>query len=115
MTTVDRTGCPATRHGTSSAYRHKGCRCPDAVALMRAIWRGRPDRGPSEPDPLNVEIAIYRARRCVGPPPLINTAERRAVVAALTKAGWTAHDIGAALGLDKRTVGRHLTTIRSAA
>ncbi|MFD4196750.1 WhiB family transcriptional regulator [Amycolatopsis thermoflava] len=32
---VDRSGCPARRHGTVSARRHHGCICPDAEAKYR--------------------------------------------------------------------------------
>jgi len=28
---TDRSGCPAERHGDSTAYRHAGCRCRDAL------------------------------------------------------------------------------------
>lgn len=35
----DRSGCPASRHGTASARRHYGCVCPDAVAANRRYAR----------------------------------------------------------------------------
>lgn len=35
MTTIDRTGCTATRHGDDNAYSSAHCRCPDA----REAWR----------------------------------------------------------------------------
>lgn len=35
-TTVDRSRCPATRHGTLGALRHQGCRCLDALDALDA-------------------------------------------------------------------------------
>lgn len=39
---IDRSDCDGTRHGTADAYRHYGCRCPDATAANTRygkMWR----------------------------------------------------------------------------
>lgn len=38
--TIDRSGCPAPRHGTEWAYDDEGCRCPDAVVARSTYRRG---------------------------------------------------------------------------
>jgi DNA-binding NarL/FixJ family response regulator len=67
------------------------------------------------PDQLNIDIAIERVRWRIGDPPLLNVAERKAVVVALTEAGWTSGRIATALGLAQRTVGRLRSANRTAA
>ncbi|MFI5614725.1 WhiB family transcriptional regulator [Amycolatopsis sp. NPDC051903] len=36
---IDRSSCPAQRHGTTAARRHHGCTCPDATAAYRRYNR----------------------------------------------------------------------------
>lgn len=36
---IDRSDCPAKRHGTAAARRHHGCTCPDATAANRRYAR----------------------------------------------------------------------------
>jgi DNA-binding NarL/FixJ family response regulator len=131
VTAIDRTDCPARPdriHGTTWAYKHWGCRCSDGVAAMHAVWAGRRAAGLPRStarrdiahsrtwdyDELSVEIALDRVRRHVGAPPLLSSAERRAVVGRLTAEGWTAGRIGAALGLSQRGVQRHRYRLREA-
>jgi hypothetical protein len=53
VNTVDRSSCPATRHGTSVAYRANGCRCDDAredqyhFSKARRLGRAKSSRQPS--------------------------------------------------------------------
>lgn len=122
--TTDRAHCPARPdriHGTTWAYKQWGCRCPDALRAMATVWARRRANFPLQStalpgiahnrtwdyDQLSVDAALDRVRRHVGPPPLLTSPERRAVIARLTKERWTAGQIGRALGLSQRGVQRH--------
>lgn len=39
--TIDRSGCPGTRHGTRAAAGHYGCTCPDALTARRRYRKHR--------------------------------------------------------------------------
>lgn len=64
------------------------------------------------PDAENIHITLYRVRRG-DPCPLINAPERRAVIVALTEAGWSSRRIAIALGLAQRSVQRHRSRYRT--
>lgn len=115
MTVIDRSGCTATHHGTNYAYSRYRCRCPDARAAKfrpQVHGTGRHGYSLTAYDPDNVAIALTRIRTG-GPPPVISVPERRAVVAALTRAGWGAARIATALGLAQRSVVRHRAAVRT--
>ena len=114
---MDKRGsCPAPKHDTTGAYR-RGCRCPQAVELMRRRWRtaylpGRRPVGKYRPKDID-EIAVDRA--CYGDPVRLSVPERRIVSARLTRLGYTARQIGERLGVSWRTVQRYREQTRRAA
>ena len=118
--TIDRSACAATFHGTAWAYYRYRCCCADAHLAIRSIQvrgtgiQGHGPRGKAGADPENIATALHRARRG-DPPPLINVPERRAVIATLTAEGWSAGRIAVALGLAQRNVVRHRTALRKQA
>lgn len=84
-TTIDRTGCPGTRHGDYNAYQTYGCRCPDAGdAYYRYQKAGR----------LGTRVPLRI--------PAIGTRRR---VQALMAIGYTRAEIAAAAGRDERAIG----------
>lgn len=115
--------CTAVRHGTERAYRDHKCRCPEAIAMMRARWadrnqkrRGRRVRRPAGAPPsgwrgwtLNPDdydhVAVLRAvlgdRRIRLAP-----AEKVEVVERLTARGWSAQQVAEHMGCSGRTVVR---------
>lgn len=74
----DRSGCPADRHGTWSAYSKYGCRCADAREASR----------------------LYRKRLHYGvlPPSKIDATGTKRRICALQALGWPASDLAARLG-----------------
>lgn len=94
--------CTANRHNTISAYRRHGCRCPEAVDIMRRVWR----RGERRRwDPIVDEVAVQRAKH--GDPIELSIAERMVAVAELTRAGLSAQQIAVRLRVARRTVQRY--------
>lgn len=81
---IDRTGCPARRHGNMSAYQRYGCRCADArnaeYLYYKHVRNGLP----------------YRRR--------IDATGSRRRVQALYAIGHTGHTIAQAAGLHPRQV-----------
>jgi DNA-binding CsgD family transcriptional regulator len=111
--------CTAVQHGSTWAYSRYGCRCPDAVATMRALWRrdrrlprGRGGHGGTR-DAYVDEVAVRRAAAGEGPLPNLTPAERRMVVDELTAAGFTAREIAVRLQVTVRTVCRARARSRS--
>jgi hypothetical protein len=73
-----REGCPATRHDTAVAYRHSGCRCPQARVEWRRYNLGR-------------EAGIHVAA-------MVDATGSRRRIHALQAAGYPLATIAAALG-----------------
>jgi hypothetical protein len=92
------TECTARRHGTGSAARKYGCRCPEAVAARRA------QRGPR-----------VRSRNGRGRIEREAVEERIRLTAVLTRAGLSANAIAVQLGVDCRSVQRYRHRIKQAA
>lgn len=104
--------CTATRHGTSYAYQHYGCRCAGIVATMRRYWRGtrKPYRrnGPFragsrrlDVDPVAVTLVVNDGHRMP-----LTAGERKAAVAILTQRGLMPGQIADRLGVSRRTIQR---------
>ena len=112
------TSCMAKRHGTVTAYRQAGCRCPEVVekikryrriesARVKAQRQGlyRPKRQSRD---LHVdEIAVERATH--GDKVELTIRERALAVRKLTKRGMWASQIAVLLGISVRTVTRYRT------
>jgi len=81
---VDRSGCTAQRHGTTSAYDWWGCRCADAREAFR-LYRKRLAQGRQPP-------ALV---------PAVGTARR---LQALVAIGYSWRDLAAKLGISNRRV-----------
>jgi len=104
--------CDAARHNTISAYRRQGCRCPAAVAAIRAYWIGRRRGQPTATtrlsrDPFVDEVAVERA--LAGDPVTLTIRERIAAAKRGTKRGLSAAQIGELVGVTGRTVVRYRT------
>ncbi len=97
--TVDRSGCPADRHGTGWAVQRRGCTCPEGLAARRAS-RGR---------------QIASRRRKPGPIADGLSADRFADTVRLTRLGYSAADIAIRLGVASRTVTRYRAAHRAQA
>jgi hypothetical protein len=86
MTTIDRTGCAAQRHGDMSAYQTFGCQCPDAREDQRLYYKRRREGRP------------YRR--------LQDATGTRRRIRALYAAGHTANTIAAAAGITSQVISR---------
>lgn len=87
---IDRSDCPARKHGTSSAYQNQACRCEDARRQQRLYIKGR-------------ELA--RARGQVGRTGMVPTWRAVRRFQALARMGYSARDVQAAAWGWKRTYG----------
>lgn len=81
--TIDRSTCPATRHGTYVTYQRNSCRCPDAREDQR-LYKKRAREGRND-----------KTRNITG---------TRRRIRALAALGWTMQHIGAAAGMTKAAV-----------
>ncbi len=106
--------CTADRHSTDySAYR-SGCRCPDAVADMRAKWRRwnkpyrRHGRAPglslvvNDIDPVAVELVVEDGHQMA-----LTAGERKQAANALARRGWPTWRIADHLNVTERTIFRY--------
>jgi hypothetical protein len=74
--TIDRSACPAPRHGTAAAYTGAGCKCWDAVLAG----------------------SLYRSRLKNGEPELVNAVPTRRRLHALNAIGWGMAQLADPLG-----------------
>lgn len=79
MSTIDRSGCTARRHGSQSAYNHYGCRCTGGKEAAR-LYRKR-----------------HRQNR--QPAGLVDSTGARRRIQALMAMGWPKAEIGRRLGM----------------
>lgn len=114
-----RPACPAALHDTGSAYKRKGCRCPDAIAAHRARQAAdraaRPraaQRYPAVHRDVD-EVAVFRALR--GERMHLGVNERRRAVVELTRDGRSLNWIARQLGVSTITVSRCRLWARRAA
>lgn len=109
-------GCTATRHGSWSAYRRHGCRCPEITRRVRATkaWRATASRvrstippriGPRDNQP--DEVAVLRVISGERLP--LTTADRNAAIDELDRRGLSAAQIARQIGCNQRTVVRRRT------
>jgi len=121
--------CPGTRHGSLRAYRAHGCCCAEVVAhVMADVDRRREQRAadraagirhrpPKEVDDLDVDAAMWAARRWRPFPAGLTQAELKAVALRLRRSGIGSSDpmssveISARMSgqVSARTVERYLT------
>lgn len=103
--------CAASLHGTTHAYWRRGCRCPEAVAAVRAEGRRKTAKRCRSLHRVSLcrtgydEMAIVRAIR--GDLSIVLTMpELDEAVDRLDALGWTAERIARHLGITSRTVVR---------
>jgi len=86
VSTIDRSLCPGTQHGTDTAYNNHGCRCADAREARR----------------------LRRKRRREGrlPPLTVDPVGSVRRVQALAAIGWCARAIADAAGTSDATISR---------
>jgi hypothetical protein len=107
--------CTATAHGTNVyAYQRYGCRCPQAVAAMRAKWRRdnkpyqRVGRNPqlslvvTDIDPVAVDLVVEDGHQLA-----LTVRERKQAAIALARRGWPTWRIADHLNVTARTVFRY--------
>jgi hypothetical protein len=107
--------CTATTHGSNYyAYQRHGCRCPAAVADMRAKWRRdnkpyqRAGRNPhlslvvNDIDPVAVTLVVEDGHRLP-----LTAGERKQAAVALRQRGWPVWRIAQHLNVTTRTVIRY--------
>jgi DNA-binding NarL/FixJ family response regulator len=107
MTTHPDPHCDATIHATVRAYQRHGCRCDAITAHMRLLWARHDARRHHPDDYIAVDDTAVTLVADDGHKVPLTTAERKAVVATLTKRGWQPHQIADRLGVSRRTVHRH--------
>lgn len=118
--TIDRTVCRASQHGTRTAYSH-GCRCPEAYEACRPRWREksreragigrRQGHGGARRSDVD-EVAVDMA--CGGEFVPLTVHEIRAAVARLVTWHLSVIQIAERLHISPRTVQRHRTALRAA-
>lgn len=105
--------CQAPHHGTKYAYKRYKCRCPGAVAAIRAdrattrarrphgatTWRGHRDV-----DAAAVYLAIRGEPLASGGRPRLGITERRIAIQELTRKGYSIVQICDRLGVSHHTV-----------
>jgi hypothetical protein len=79
--------CGAARHGTSTAYRHHGCRCPDATESQRLA-----------------KVAFKKRRYLNGGPLLVDATGTIRRIQALRRLGWSPKALGRELGWSPQRV-----------
>lgn len=82
--TIDRSACPAARHGRYWAYNHHRCRCPDAITEWRARRR-----------------AAYHGTL---PPGYVDATGTRRRLQALAVEGWSIVRLAELTGLSERSL-----------
>jgi len=131
--------CPGRMHGTVSAYRRHGCKCPEVMERQRAyhlmlearhreeiaagVRQPRPSRRPRPPvDEGDVEAAFWAAKRRLPVPAGLTTAERVVLVHRLHLLPGTtwwgpmsAAEIGERIDRSTRQVQRYLSIDPAAA
>jgi hypothetical protein len=94
--------CEAVKHGSPTAYRQHGCRCPETLVVMSRYRYG----GYRVVD----EARVFRA--CEGERLWLNTLERKEAVRRLALRRMSAMKIAQRLHMHDRSVRRYMAKLR---